>query len=493
LTGYVSTLYVDGNNLFASGEYGVMVSTDRGANWIDANTGLGGAPANSFARIGTTLFAGTTGSGIFKSTNNGIGWTKLELNIQNLSHTYVPSLVVSPSTPLGASGSTLTAAINGAGIYRSTDNGTTWTALSTGSPMSGVTALAGGSTLYAGTVEGLYVSTNGGVSWSASGLTNPARWVTSLAVDSANIYAGTYGSGVWRLSTAQNDLLTYYPLNSSATDSTGTTGSMELLNTPYQDGGIYCNGIYEYSTGGCAANTAALPPSIFNSFTVTAQFKALSYPTGNNVNPVIVGGHSYRWIGFYLKSDSTVALMYNQNSTTASTVHYTVGTWHEAKLVYDSSSSTGELYLDGVLACSARFTLVHDTTANDRKFCVTSYHNGATFHGILRELKISSPALIQTGIEDTFASLPGTTQLLQNYPNPFNPVTTISYQLSGSGHVTLKVYDMLGRETATLVDRRQPTGVYSVQFNAEHLSSGVYYYRLNAGGVVKTGRMALVK
>ena len=63
-------------------------------------------------------------------------------------------------------------------------------------------------------------------------------------------------------------------------------------------------------------------------------------------------------------------------------------------------------------------------------------------------------------------------QLLQNYPNPFNPSTTIRYQLSGVGHVTLKVYDILGREVATLVNETQNPGEYIVKFDGNKFASG---------------------
>ena len=91
------------------------------------------------------------------------------------------------------------------------------------------------------------------------------------------------------------------------------------------------------------------------------------------------------------------------------------------------------------------------------------------------------------------AGLPRTFELGQNYPNPFNPSTVISYQLPVASEVSLKVYDMLGREVATLVSGRQEAGRYSVSFNAASLSSGVYFYRLQAGAFVETKKMMLVK
>jgi hypothetical protein len=91
------------------------------------------------------------------------------------------------------------------------------------------------------------------------------------------------------------------------------------------------------------------------------------------------------------------------------------------------------------------------------------------------------------------AGLPKVFALEQNYPNPFNPSTVMSYQLPVASNVSLKVYDVLGREVATLVNGRQEAGRYSVSFNAASFASGVYFYRLQAGNFVQTKKMMLVK
>jgi len=81
----------------------------------------------------------------------------------------------------------------------------------------------------------------------------------------------------------------------------------------------------------------------------------------------------------------------------------------------------------------------------------------------------------------------------QNYPNPFNPNTTIDYQIPELSFVTLKVYDVLGNEVATLVNGEKPIGNYEVNFNAIGLPSGIYFYKLNAGDFVETKKMILLK
>jgi len=79
------------------------------------------------------------------------------------------------------------------------------------------------------------------------------------------------------------------------------------------------------------------------------------------------------------------------------------------------------------------------------------------------------------------------------YPNPFNPTTVISYTLDVANHVTLSVYDVSGREVATLVDGYRSVGAHEVSFDASHLSSGVYIYRLTSGAQTLSGKMVLMK
>ncbi len=83
--------------------------------------------------------------------------------------------------------------------------------------------------------------------------------------------------------------------------------------------------------------------------------------------------------------------------------------------------------------------------------------------------------------------------LAQNYPNPFNPATTIQYSIPKASNVEVKVYDVLGNEVATLVDEYKESGRYEVNFDASKLSSGIYFYKLQAGSFVETKKMILLK
>ncbi|MDR3628279.1 MAG: T9SS type A sorting domain-containing protein, partial [Ignavibacteriaceae bacterium] len=105
-------------------------------------------------------------------------------------------------------------------------------------------------------------------------------------------------------------------------------------------------------------------------------------------------------------------------------------------------------------------------------------------------LPISS---IVTSVKEDKMQTPSGYYLSQNYPNPFNPNTVINYQLSAYSHVTLKVYDVLGRLVKTLIDGYKSQGNYSVNFNAADLASGIYFYQLKAGNFTETKKLSLLK
>ncbi len=98
-----------------------------------------------------------------------------------------------------------------------------------------------------------------------------------------------------------------------------------------------------------------------------------------------------------------------------------------------------------------------------------------------------------TSVDNNGKFVPLSFELKQNYPNPFNPTTVIQYQIPETGFVTLKIYDILGNEVATLINKQQQAGAYRVNFNAGNLSSGVYFYELKTGNFVNTKKMILLR
>lgn len=103
------------------------------------------------------------------------------------------------------------------------------------------------------------------------------------------------------------------------------------------------------------------------------------------------------------------------------------------------------------------------------------------------------PGWKTSGIRQKIWGPPEGFELYQNYPNPFNPTTAIRYKLSAFSHISLKVYDILGREIATLVNRRESAGTHSITFNGSGLPSGVYFYRIVVGTNSETRKFILIK
>jgi N-acetylmuramoyl-L-alanine amidase len=98
-----------------------------------------------------------------------------------------------------------------------------------------------------------------------------------------------------------------------------------------------------------------------------------------------------------------------------------------------------------------------------------------------------------TAVEQVAGAIPSTFSLEQNFPNPFNPSTTFEFRMSSSEFVSLKVFDVLGRDVATLVNEMRPAGLYRIRWDASLLPSGVYFYRLRAGDFVQTKKLVLAK
>jgi photosystem II stability/assembly factor-like uncharacterized protein len=127
-----------------------------------------------------------------------------------------------------------------------------------------------------------------------------------------------------------------------------------------------------------------------------------------------------------------------------------------------------------------------------RKIVFTDLENGWILNGISQIFHTTNGGIL--GIkEENRNSFPKDFLLRQNFPNPFNPSTNIHYELLNNGLVTLKVYDVLGREVKTLVNKYQQSGEYNIKFNPGDLPSGVYFYQLRAGNYISTKKMLLLK
>ncbi|MCX6168229.1 MAG: T9SS type A sorting domain-containing protein [Ignavibacteriales bacterium] len=168
--------------------------------------------------------------------------------------------------------------------------------------------------------------------------------------------------------------------------------------------------------------------------------------------------------------------VFYQNGGSAKTMQIKVG----GSTVISDFSLDGKADSTGLVKLSNTFTLVKGTN----KVALTGSGVNVDYIQLIQDLTTSVKKLdeIPTG----FA-------LQQNYPNPFNPSTTIRYQIPKESKVTLKIFDILGREVATLVNMQQGVGSYEVNFNAMKFASGVYIYRISAGDFMQTKKMMLLK
>jgi hypothetical protein len=184
---------------------------------------------------------------------------------------------------------------------------------------------------------------------------------------------------------AQKTLLADYPLQTDGNDATGLNEAMTLTNVAFQDGGIYCNGIYVNSEeeNSYEATSPVINNFNFKSFTIEVDF----FVTENLSEPVIVCGSGCRWLGFYLNDDFTVDLFYNNGNRQPCELAYTANEWHNLRISYDGT--TASAFLDNVLAGSALVTLEYDVCGDtDTNIGTTNYGSGEAFRGYIRNFKV---------------------------------------------------------------------------------------------------------
>jgi hypothetical protein len=193
----------------------------------------------------------------------------------------------------------------------------------------------------------------------------------------------------------------------------------------------------------------------------------------------------------------SVCLDFLRTEQAANPVNYTLTTGavdnylHEAALANNPPSGTFYSPSGDGVRLQSLGVHEHWNNAADKKY--TRNLNPSTGTGI--ELVSLHPTIVTSVAAGN--TVPSEFALRQNYPNPFNPTTTIAYDLSDRGSVSLKVFDALGREIATLINKEQAAGRYEVPFNARNITSGVYFYRLqvrqSSGTYTETKKLVLMK
>jgi len=215
---------------------------------------------------------------------------------------------------------------------------------------------------------------------SITGLTEGTiYYVRAYATNSAGTGYGNQTSFKY-----DQSLIAFYPLLIDGNDELGNNDPMTLTNAPFQNGGIYCNGIYNE----CVAITPSINNFNFNSFIISADFLV----TENRTQPVFVCGRGCRWLGFYLNADGRLYLLYNNINYLASAITYSLNQWHNAQITYDGT--TVNMFLDNVLACSTNIKLDYSVCGlYDTGIGVTNYGSGMGLMGYFKNLKIYNNAL----------------------------------------------------------------------------------------------------
>lgn len=192
------------------------------------------------------------------------------------------------------------------------------------------------------------------------------------------------------LKVTQEVLIANYPLIIDGVDLTGNNAVMRLQNTPFQNGGVYCNGIYDYSAtpNSCIARTPPIKSFNLYSFSISMDF----FVSERRNHPVWVIGRSCRWLGFYLVDDGTIKLLYNNANLLNLQTTYSLNEWHNAKISYNGT--TVNIFLDNSLAGSIKFGNGYVSLYNekcgpdDTEIGATNYSNGEVFKGYIRNLKV---------------------------------------------------------------------------------------------------------
>jgi hypothetical protein len=420
--------------------------TELLSQWIQTN-GPAASEINCIAVDGKDLYVGTSMSGLYRSADDGGTWTQVVSWIG-----VVYSLAVVPN---GSGGTSIFAGTWGYYIFVSIDHGATWTQRTAGLPEGFIYALAvapngsGGTNIFAGTGQyGVFKSTDGGATWTAANAGISRAYVESIAVvpngsGGTNLYAGVLGGSIYR--SADNGASwtdTNYPHN---------TSTFAIVTAPNDKGGM-------------------------DLFAGTFGVNAVYY---GSFNPG-TGWGVYRLA---------------ENSSTWSTANTGLTNGKITSLVVSDTNIFAGTFDGGVYLSSSLHIGWTPINAGMpiRRVHALAISGSNLFAGTWGAGVWRRPLSNVTNVERISSTVPAHFELQQNYPNPFNPSTTISFSFPTRSMVSLKVFDALGREITALVEEELAAGTYSRRWNAAGFPSGLYFYRLQAGTFSDTKKLVLVK
>jgi len=438
------------DNLMFAGIYeeGIYLSSDNGLTWMQ--TSLTSRNFRTFVNNGNTLFAGSDIYGIYRSDDNGLNWERNRFMTHSISSIYINEIGIFA----GSHGNY--GVDSGMGVYLSTNNGQNWNSILSNR---NVQTLTGKNTdLFAGTLggAGLYYSSNNGFNWAA----NPLNlFVFGIDVFESDILVGAHNGSGWQGVFLSTD----YGTNWVQTSLNKTTSSF-LRHNGYILTTAFSN-VYISSNGGLNWN-----PSTLNSLGSTALVSCYSN--------VLVAANN----GVYISTNngtSWIQSLYSQDATSLAVID---------SMVFAGTST-------GVFASTNggyNWSLKNEGMENINVSCL-AINDGIIYAGTSDNSiwKRTLSNIIKVEVETT--DVPVNFSLSQNYPNPFNPQTKIKFGVPKASFTKLIIYDLLGREVATLVNEELSPGTYEADWDASSFSSGVYFYKIVSGEFVETKKMVLMK
>ncbi len=358
------------------------------------------------------------------------------------------------------------------GVYSSTDNANTdnWTKQNNGLTDTSIIFLAvHGTDMYAGTGSGLFRTTNGGSNWSTANNGLAGGAVQGFASIGSNVFVTNSPHGVYR---STDNGATWIQRNAGLTDS--AVGNVVAHGTSLFVGTN--NGVFRSTDEGASwtQKNTGLP-----------DFIPLSLYATPSAVYVVAGVFG-----------SALVLRTTDNGATWDSAMTGLPSSFDRKMAASGSNVFTGNYSGGFYLSTDNGTSWTSVNAGYGSTPVRSMgtHNGYLFAGgydggIYRRLL----SQMVTSVLPEPGELPNRFSLQQNYPNPFNPQTKITFDISESENVTVRVFDLFGRTVAILVNEKLSAGKYSTNWNAAEFASGAYYYQIQAGHFVETKKMFLLK
>ncbi len=509
-----SVSIVDSLNIFVGGNSatGIKIckSTNGGNSFITVPSN-GINPTNGrmvgciTALSPTTIFFGdgningqvVRNAKLYKTTTAGSVWTQV---LNTVNNGYFNGVVFSNTAPsIGITGSDPPSNHSNYKIWKTTDSGNNWTQINFN--ITGV--IMGAGSLFCvdndffgfGSDHDFIYTKNGGTNWSSVTMTGLSDLVSSIAFDNT----GTYGIGT---SSVMSSNTVSYTTNGGLNWSSRTLGGA----TTFTD----AHGTVKWIPGSSVVFVTISDGSKTNTY--RSLNNGATWNLYDNSSPIV----NVMDFGVYYKygratlygitaagTPVTIAdaplpvslesFTFNVNSNNVNLK------WATSEEINNAGFEIYRINDGEDLNNHALWTKIGYVTGKGNKSGITQYsyndkklHSGK-YHYKLKQIDYNGDFSYYSLLWIVNITAPEKFEMHQNYPNPFNPVTAIDYNVPANGRVTLKIYDMSGKEVSTLVDREQAAGYYSVNFDASKLSSGNYIYRLESNNKSIVKILTLVK